>query len=385
MKKEFSPMAFLGAIGAGGIAVAPFAFFQYVVYNGKGLVKYASLHSGDLAIQTKIFYGILESIMLGFASLHILLSILLFSRFVRWVKRGHHDILVQDPIQNSALLLPFVSLFMTMNVFIGVIRYFVPSLADNLQLFMGPALGAWMVLLIVLLLYQVRLMRKSFVTSFDISKIHFGFLMQPFALAMATVTGAGIAALSNNLTIAHTAAFFSIVSGTLSLFLLVLKTGLIFFNHYKSNGLPEKQNMPAILSVIPVLTLLAISGFRIGHYLEHAFGMHMQSFIFFVVVGSFAVQTWYFLFGLSIVKDYLRKDFVKNEFYFSQWGLVCPFVAYGVLGSFMYNVFVPNPILLVVILGTLMIAIGIHLIILKRHTEKCFMGTSSVAPVKAAA
>jgi len=60
-----------------------------------------------------------------------------------------------------------------------------------------------------------------------------------------------------------------------------------------------------------------------------------------LMVGAFAFETWYMMFGLTMLYDYFKKYF-HSEFHVSQWGLVCPFVAYSVLSSFVYKVFVQN-------------------------------------------
>ncbi|MBK8807046.1 MAG: hypothetical protein IPO21_10515 [Bacteroidales bacterium] len=43
MKKSFNPLIFLASLGAGGISVAPFTYFQYIVHKGEGLITNAQL------------------------------------------------------------------------------------------------------------------------------------------------------------------------------------------------------------------------------------------------------------------------------------------------------------------------------------------------------
>lgn len=279
-KINFSPLLFLASLGAGGIAVIPFAFFQYTIDHGKGLIKYADLAHGTLPLTTEILYRSLEFVMIIFALLHIILTIMFIKKLIRFVKSTNYDNFINDPLKNSAILAPFISFTMTMNIFIGPIRYFIPSFADNLQTFMLPALLFWMLLWILILRMEIKLLRISFINNFDVNKITFGWLLHPFALGMLTVVGTGIAALSANSSIAHTAAFMSMITGSMGFFLLIVKLIAIFKSHFFQNGLPEKQFLPSFLIVIPNITLYAISAFRIGHYLEKHMGYHLDSYFF---------------------------------------------------------------------------------------------------------
>jgi len=365
--EKFNPLLFLMALGAGGISVIPFAIFQYMTEHGAGLVTLSQLGHGSLSLINEILFRFLEVAMAVFAIIHIVLMVGLFKKFNKWRKTGAYKEMLKDPLKNTALLAPFVAISMTLNVFIGPIRFFIQSFADNLQLVMFPALVVWGIIWIALMKFDIKLLKIAFEADFDVGKISFGWLLHPFALSMLTVTGTGIAALAKNASIAHTAAFMSMVSGTMAAFLLTVKVISIFKSHYAAKGLPEKQFLPSFLMVIPNVTLLAISAFRIGHYLEHNFAMHMGPYFLLVMILAFAFETWYLLFGLSLLKDYFTKYFFRKEFYVSQWGLVCPMVAYAVLGSFVYAVFVPSLLFSITVLGTTLVAILLFTILFIRQ------------------
>ncbi|MBT4334363.1 hypothetical protein HOD61_00935 [archaeon] len=365
--EKFNPLIFLMALGAGGISVIPFAFFQYTTENVKGLITMSQMGHGSLSLIKELLFRSLEFAMAVFAIIHIVLMISLFRRFNKWKKTDAYKDMLNDPLKNTALLAPFIAIIMTLNVFIGPVRFFIQSFADNLQSFMLPALIAWGIVWIALMKFDIKLLKIAFEKDFDIGKISFGWLLHPFALSMLTVTGTGIAALAKNASIAHAAAFMSMISGTMAAFLLTVKLISIFKSHYAAKGLPERQFLPSFLIVIPNITLLAISAFRIGHYLEHNFAMQMGPYYLLVMTLAFAFETWYMLFGLSLLKDYFTKYFFKKEFYVSQWGLVCPVVAYAVLGSFVYKVFVPSVLLYLTILGTTLVAILLFIILFIRQ------------------
>lgn len=343
-RDKFNPLIFLMSLGAGGISVIPFAFLQYTFEHPKGLVQYTHIDHMALSLEQMVLFRGLELIMVLFASIHILLSVVMVPKLLGWIRSPKYHELMADPLKNAAIVAPFISGIMTMNVFIGPVRYFVPAFADNLQMFMLPALVFWAFLWMWLLKVEFRLLKSTFEKSFDVNKISFGWLLHPFALGMLTVTGSGIAAMSEDVAVAHTAAFMSLTSGSMGLFLLLVKMVAVFKSHFAQTSLPDRQFMPSFLIVIPNITLYAISVFRLGHYFDVHFDAHLHPIIVVVVTLAFAFETWYMMFGLSMMSDYFKRHFFNKEFYITQWGLVCPFVAYAVLASFVFATFVASPV-----------------------------------------
>jgi hypothetical protein len=134
-----------------------------------------------------------------------------------------------------------------------------------------------------------------------------------------------------------------------------------------------------MLIVVPIITLLAISGFRMAHYFHNNFGFEMEFFELAVVGFSFAFETWYLWFGLVLLKDYFKVHFFKNEFYMSQWGLICPFVAFAVLGSFVYKLYIPNVIVYSMSLLSGLVAVSLFALILRRYV-KCKLSQNNPNP-----
>ncbi len=366
-KKSFSPLIFLASLGAGGIAIIPFAFLNYTFDHESGLIQMSHIGHGSLTLWQEIFFRSLEGVMLVFIAAHFILSVIFAVQLIKWIAAKGHIALLGDPLKNAAILAPFISITMTMNVGIGPIRYFIPAMAENLQSFMLPALVFWSVIWIALIYTEIKLLQTSFEKSFDVSKIHFGWLLHPFALGMVTVTGMGIAAMASDATIAHIAVFMSLISGSMGIFLLAVKMVALFKSHFAAPSLPEeRQFFPSFLIVIPNITLYAISMFRFGHYLEHQHAAEMGSYFLIVMTTAFAFETWYLLFGLSLLKDYFKKHFHK-EYYVSQWGLVCPVVAYAVLGNFVHKVFIANQALYWLIVAIMVVAVVLFFALLRKQ------------------
>lgn len=357
MNKKFSPLNFLASLGAGGISVVPFALLQYTYYTSEGLVTFKSMNHANLNIGKQLLFYSLEVIMVVFTLIHLFLTIKNLIQLNKWTKTEDFKNIIQDPLNNPGLMTPFLSLAMTMNVFIGPLRFFIPAFYNNFQAMMLPALITLIILATTALYWEIKLLKISFVNSFDVSKINFGWLIHPFALGMIAVTGSGLAAMSKTAYIAHIGAFISFTLGSMALFLLAVKLNSIFTSHFAASGLPAKQFMPSYLIVLPIVTILSIAGFRLTHYFNHFFGLDMHTFGVIIIVGSFAFEFWYLLFGLALLWDYLRNDFRIKEYYVSQWGLICPFVAFGTLGAMMWKVFVPNTALYVLIILSTVTAI----------------------------
>lgn len=367
--KNFNPLSFLASVGAGGISVAPFVLFQYTIPHGKGLIGLSQVLQHGAETGNTLFYYLLLGIMIVFALLHFVLTFNLSGKLIAYKKTPDFKDYMSNPQRNTSILALFTSLGMTFNVFIGVVRFFVPYLHQNFQLLMLPALIVWSVLWFFLMRTEIKVLKSAFEKDFDLTKLSFGWLLHPFALSMVTVAGSGIAAMAVNPSIAHTAAFMTLTSGSMGVFLLFVKLFSVFQSHFSMKGMPERQFLPSLLVVIPITTLFAIVMFRLGHYIEHQFGAHFDVYFKLVTLIPFTFQTWYFIFGLSMLKNYFRKDFFRKEYYVSLWAFICPFIAYAVLGSFVYKLFMPVSALKAVILTSLTAGILFYVFIALRYVK----------------
>lgn len=366
MKGKFNPLIFLASLGAGGIAVMPFVLLQYTLEHGEGLITRSQLWANSFSSFNLFYYLSLELIIIVFSLIHIGLSLYFVGKLIRWLKTKEYGELINDPLKNNAILAPFISILMTLNVFIGPVRYFVPFMQVNFQSMFLPAMIFWSILFVWLMTIEIKLLGISFRKGFDIDKISFGWLLHPFALGMLSVVGTGISAMSKNAQIANLAAFMSMISISMGLFLLFVKMVLIFRRHFSDKGLPEKQFLPSFLIVIPNLTLYGISLFRLGHYLEHVKGFHLDYYFYLVIGLFFAFEIWYMIFGLNLLKDYFKNHHF-NDFYMTQWGFICPLVAFVVLGAFAYNVVFESAILYFVLAITMFISVALYFELLYKH------------------
>jgi tellurite resistance protein TehA-like permease len=374
-QKNFDPLIFLSSLGAGGIAVMPFVIMQYTLEHGEGLITRSQLWSKGFNGITSGYFYTLEFIMILFVILHFVLTIFFSVKLIKWMKTRQFKELVNNPLKNNALLAPLISLLMTMNLFIGPIRYFFPIISNNFQSLFLPAMIFWSIIFGITILIESYLLSISFKKGFDVEKITFGWLLHPFLLGMLTTVGTGLAAMAKDSAIANTAAFMSMISGTMGIFLLSVKLIVLFKSHFTAKELPEKQFLPSFLIVIPNITLFAISAFRFGHFLENHHAFHMEAYLYMVIGLAFAFEIWYLIFGLFLLADYFKKYHFK-EFYITQWGLICPLVAFVVLGAFAYSLIAPNILLYLLMIITMAIAISFYFELLFKQI-KCSRENSS--------
>ncbi len=367
MKKQYSPLLYLSALGAGGIAVMFFAVINYTFDHGEGLANVSQVSLENLDWWKYWVFCGFEVGMVVFSLIHLFLSLYLLPGLIRFVRHENFKDFINDPLKNAAIVAPLISIVMSINVMLSVVRFFVPYLYDNLQQFMLPGLLAWGLLYLLIMLVEILLLKISFTNGFDIGKINFGWLLHPFVLGMLTVTGTGIAAMAKDYDIATIAMVLTIVSGSMGLFLLLVKTITLFTSHFAATGLPEKQFLPSLLIVIPNITLYAISFFRLAHYFERHHEAHIHTFQQVVVLTAWAFETWYLIFGLVLLVDYFKKYF-RKDFTISQWGLVCPFVAYVVLGAFVYKMILGYDFVFVYLLIFLLITLWLFFNLLVKQT-----------------
>jgi hypothetical protein len=193
-------------------------------------------------------------------------------------------------------------------------------------------------------------------------------LLVPFTIAMVTVVWAWIAALAKDPAIANISAFFTFISLWFWLFLFVTKLITLFQKHFAyKNWSPAKEALPSFLIVIPNITLFAISLFRLWHYFANQTGTHADLFLFFVIIGAFTFETWYLLFGFSLLKQYFQEQFFQKEFYVSMRWLICPIVAYAVLWAFAYQQFFNSPMIYWLTILMMLVAVTIYLIVARKH------------------
>ena len=378
---NFNMLWFIMCLGFGGTGVAGFAFLNYVVERPaglKGLISLGALNqfAAQLSPGLRALIGFFKYHIAAFGLLHILSLVLVAALFMAWRKRHPqaYQELLEDNTRNAVIMAPALAVGMTFNVFLVGGAFYFSSVKSNMEALMLPALLVWLLIWAYTMTLAVSVQRRYLEKGFDVSKMHFGWLLQPFALAMTSVSGAGIAALGHDPWITRTAFFLSLIPLTMALFLTAVKLVSLFQSHYRT-GLPTKvEFLPSMLMVVPILTLISITLFRYGHFFDHQLKSHLpQAYFPLVVCFGWAFMCWYLLLGILLLRSYLKDHFFRKGYFDeSQWGLICPMVAFAVLGSFVYQAALPAlPVLLLIVLFMIMDVL-ILIFILSRQVRKIF-------------
>jgi tellurite resistance protein TehA-like permease len=379
---QFNMLWFIMALGFGGTSVAGYAFLNNTLPRNppfKGMLYNANINEYTAQMGTLYSYltAYLKVHMLFFGALHIVALIGCTLLYFGWRKKHpeQYNELYKDTTRNSILIAPPLAYAMAFNVFLVLGYVFVDWMRINLDLLIPYASGFYGLLWLWTMATAIRLQATALSKGFDVNNMHFGWLLIPFSLAMTSVTGAGIAYLAHG-GLADTIFFLSLTSFTMALFLLCVKLFSLFKSHY-ATGMPSKvEFLPSFFVVVPILTLLTISILRYGYYFQHKFPVHLPEALFaFLASSGFALMTWYMALGLFLMRDYF-KEYLFNTSYFdeSQWGLICPMVAYSVLATFVYKHALAYPAMLAVIL----IFMALDVIILITMLFKQYLKVKSV-------
>ena len=370
---RFTMLWFIMALGFGGTSVAGYAFlnntlprnppFKGMLYNGN--INEYTAQMGSLYTYLTAY---LKIHMVFFGVLHIVALLGCTVLYFKWRQKypEKYKALYNDTTRNSVIIAPPLAYAMAFNVFLVLGYVFVDWMRINLDLLMPYASAVYAMLWVWTLATAIRLQATALTGGFDVNTMHFGWLLIPFSLAMTSVTGAGIAYLAHG-GLADAVFFLSLITFTMALFLLCVKVFSLFKSHYAS-GMPSKiEFLPSFFIVVPILTLVTISILRYGYYFQHKFHFQLPSALFyFLACTGFALMSWYMILGLFLMRDYFKK-YLFNMAYFdeSQWGLICPMVAYSVLATFVYKHGLNYPVILalalffmtldVFILGTMLI------------------------------
>jgi len=365
---RFNMLWFIMALGLGGTSVAGFSILNYTFQRPegvKGLVHPGMIEPnlGTMGAAWSTLYAVLSNHILFFGALHVLVLLTTFGLYWAWRRRKPeaYRALLEDNTRNAAIIAPALAVGMTFNVLLVGGWFNSAWVRAEMQELMGYAFAAWLLILGYTVGTALRIQRRHLEHGFDVLKMHFGWLLVPFALGMAAVSGAGIAALAEDPMIARSAFFLSLAPFTMSVFLTAIKLISVFRSQYRK-GLPEKiEFLPSFLIVIPIATLLSITLFRYGHFAAHQFpGKLPPIYYAAVTAGAWAFELWYALLGLALLGGYLKRHlFTLKYFDESQWGLICPMVAMAVLGAFVYKTLLPSPWLLWGIVGLLVLDVAI--------------------------
>ncbi|GGD34070.1 hypothetical protein GCM10012288_05060 [Malaciobacter pacificus] len=340
-RKNFSPMCFLASLGAGGLSVSFFMYLMFLVPHPKvPLATFdfvmPALLKGDWL---SIVVGISLVFILVFAFFHFKLLIFNVKQFNLYKKSESYNKLINSNSQVTLMAIP-LTFAMTINVCFVLGAVFVPGLWEIVEYMFPFAILGFVIAgyfaLKIFFDYFSRLIIKGnfdFATNNNLSQ-----MISIFAFAMVGVGFAAPAAMSHNIVINAIAFFGSIFFASLAILLIFIKLTIGIKNIFESGISMEAA--PSLWIIIPILTLLGITFVRLTFGLDHNFQAPMEKTSLFILLSIvLSLQILFGLLGYKVMKSigYFDKYIHSEDKSAVSFALICPGVAFMVLGMFFIN------------------------------------------------
>lgn len=320
---KFTPLKFQGSLASAGITLMAFNFLKSTTYKGEGVVTLSKLSSLSLSSFEYLIALFLIALMFTFIVIHSVLTVIFLKELFRWLfKTNGLNELIKNPLTNTTMFSPLISLPMTMIVVFGPVSYFVPQISTNMQSLMLPSFIFFILLWVLLITLKISVAKIMFTQSFEYNKLNFGWLLDVLAFGAVSLFGSSIATSSNNTMIASISAFMTIVLLSIGIIVFSFKVTLLFYQQIKSKTMPGTNLLPAYFLVIPPLCLLWVSFNKVLVYINKVFDFDISTISFMIIVLAYVISISWLIFSIILLKDYFKNKFITSDFSPAQWGIV---------------------------------------------------------------
>lgn len=347
LEKNYSPLFFLSALGSGGLTVAFFIFFMFMMPHPDSPI--ATFDSVFATIMESPWYvAVLSALCYGFMLYYAVNHLRLLTWNIReyriYRKTPAFEAIKKSNKEVTLMAIP-LTLTMTINVMFVLGAMLVPGLWGFVELLFPLAFMAFLATGVYSLVVFYRYYSNLLINGhFEHSKNNsLSQLLSSFTFAMNAVGFAAPAAMSENMLIVPMAAFCSIfffVAATL----LAVKNFVLGFNAMMRHGI-DREGSASIWILIPILTLLGITAIRLHHGLGELFLMHGSPAFHFIFCSSVvSLQIFFGFLGYMIMRqnnyfpEFIHgisnsdsKEAVKTP---ATYALICPGVAFWVFSMF---------------------------------------------------
>ena len=339
---QWTPPYFLSALGAGGVAVTFFLWLYMWVPHPNQPVPVFEDVARAFAIGNPLQQAMIVLAYLGlgfFAVQHVRLMLWNLGRYSAF-KRGAGFAAVQNSNAGAGLFGLPLMLAMTINVGFSVGLAFVPGLWSVVEYLFPLALFAFAaVAVLTLRMMGAHLARLSVAGTFDLTKAGSFLQVQPaFALGMVGVGMSAPAALSSSPLVAGVALVLSTV--LLVIAVIWAAVGVILGLMAMVQHGTVAEQIPTLMNIVPLTTVLGILMMRQSHGLHVHFGVDAApGDDLWFLTALLAVQIGFLGFGLSVMRhhDYVARFMASATPSAGAYGLVCPGIGLSVLLQFWIN------------------------------------------------
>lgn len=337
----YSPLMFLAALGAGGLVVTFFMYLMFwVPHPGQPVPVFediiAAFSGGTLAMQAAISVALAGIAFFGATLVRLLVWNV--QRLRQFARTPAYETLMGSNAGSQIMAMP-LAFAMAVNAGFILGLVFVPNLWSVVEYLFPLAMIAFAVIGYYAFKLFARFASNALGGGLDCAKNNSLAQMLPaFAFAMIGVGLAAPAAMSTN---AVTVAF-SLGLSTLFILTSVIQ-GLIALTlgvrSMMENGLAA-DGAPTLMIGVPILTVLGIAFLRQNHGLHVHFDLHTSAGSTFMMLTTFfAAQILLLAAGWAALKKthYLGRFISGPESSPGSLALLCPVVAFSVMGHFLIN------------------------------------------------
>lgn len=339
LNEDYSPLYFLAALGAGGIAVTCFIYLMFMVeHSDTPMVTFDHLWPmlTDGAPAAGALIGVAMAGIAFFTLLHLRLLFWNLMEFRRFRATDAYHRLRQSNGESTLMALP-LTLAMSVNVLFINGAVFVPDLWSVVEYLFPFAILAFLTIgALALYLYARFFTRVISAGDFDFGENNnLGQMIAIFAFAMVGVGLAAPGAMSHHIEVNALGIFGAIFFATIAVGLGLLKFVMGFKSMLRYGISPAGS--PSLWIVIPILTLLGIALIRMHFGLAHGFGEPVSKPGLFVLTSTIlSLQLLFGVLGYAVMKrlGYFH-DFLRGaQKHPGSYALICPGVAFFVFGMF---------------------------------------------------
>lgn len=339
LNEKYTPLYFLAALGAGGLAVTFFIYPNFLLpHSGNPMITFNHIYPilmGDDTVTAALLAGALVSIAF-LALLHFRLLFWNISEYQKFKKTEAFQSLKNSNREISLMVIP-LTLAMSVNVSFILGAVFIPDLWNIVEYLFPFAILAFVLIgvyaLNILSTYFTRIFTMG---SFNFSENNnFSQMIAIFALTMIAVGLAAPGAMSHHKEVNAIGMFLSIFFLSVAMILGIIKM-TIAFNSTLKQGL-DKNTSVSVWMMIPILTLMGITIIRLNMGLHHGFEETLSTPSFFIITSVvISLQIFIGMIGFKVMQanGYFRDHSQGKSSNAGSFALICPGVAFFVFGMF---------------------------------------------------
>lgn len=337
---KYSPLYFLGSLGAGGLTITFFMYLMFwVPHPGRPVPIFEDItkafSNGSAALQFGIVVALIGIAVFAFLNVKALLWNM--SAYSAFSKTEAYEKLRSSNAETTLLARP-LAMAMTVNVLFIVGLVYVPGLWGIREALFPLAMIAFALIGVMAFItigdFLGRVLTKGGL--FDVTAHNsFAQLLPAFALAMIGVGFAAPAAMSETPVIVGASLIFSTFFGVASI-LYTTVAAITAFNSMLHYGTAEEA-APTLMVVVPIMTVLGILFLRQNHGMHTTFESHtanVETMMFLAKVLT--VEIIFLMLGMLILnrQGYFKDYVFGNQTSPASYALVCPGVAFNVMSFF---------------------------------------------------